>query len=813
MSTIKLYRNCKILEEKNFQVDDIEQYLATLTPVKSFDNAQYIKMGLDAEVKVNLDQTYLDKQWTNMYNYCSIELDDGGQDNTYYYFIRKMQWISKDAIKLILHLDVLNTYKDQVKLTDKTTINRMHKDRFVNKINRTYTHTGYLDDVIEWDWDITEDEAIGKATFTLGVDFVGYPIEKKDVLFQVNQEPYNINLWDVSRNTVDNTITITVYFQQTVIPQETYGIFIDTLILTRRIDFTDEGFNPVLYKKSDEVIYDASTMKWYLMYKTQQDISAETTQAVNTYLLPESPILLKYRSSDPDNVLTTANYITGSTQYLIIVNDEQAIYNSLDMYGSVNGTDWSFVKHLDKNKGGANLTTWIKLIKSGNNIKATYCVSTGRTYQETELGEYAKVRFGNYDRLFYKENTTSGPLKVWNFSGSATQVVTLKSINDINRTDATIIKIIELPYCPCTIKKEADGSFILNNYESTIWEYNSGVGYLEQRNYTINTQLKGVLTPETNPLLELYCTTNTINTASLRNDTYESKLYHSAFHHFKYVYDSFNYSINLENYNESYLSEKGKWEIDYVVANTCNTRFLFNFNNMHFKYSTQDYDTIMCCSRNNEVTITNSNYLQYLRTGYNYDQKNKSIAITQSLLGTGTHLAQGAVTGAFTGGGSVGAAAGALIGAGAGITNTVMSIIQTERSFEQKQVEMKNQAGSVSGADDLDLLRYYANDNKMKLCLYELSNNTKERIADLFYYCGYKCDYQDVPNTNSRYWFNFIQCDPVYDCDNTTAKMSKDQKDELTNKYREGVTVLHHHTTWDFDQVKENWELTIIPIL
>lgn len=64
MSTIKLYRNCKILEEKNLQIEDIHQYLATFSggDTKVFNDAQYIKQGLDTEVKVTLDQTYLDKQ-------------------------------------------------------------------------------------------------------------------------------------------------------------------------------------------------------------------------------------------------------------------------------------------------------------------------------------------------------------------------------------------------------------------------------------------------------------------------------------------------------------------------------------------------------------------------------------------------------------------------------------------------------------------------------------------------------------------------------------------------------------------------------
>lgn len=836
MSKIVLFRNARILEDKNMQVDDILNYLGTLSTPKTYNNAQLIKNvnDIDLTVKVDLDQDYMEKDVVNNYNYCSIS-NEGSNADTYFYFIRKINWKAKKCLELVLHLDVLNTFKGEYTLTDKTTIERMHKDRFISKLSRSYQTQGDLDDSI-WDWSVTEAEAIGRATFNLPNNMINEEFNKDAIRFDIDQVPYSTNLWEFTRDINNNTITFTVYIQSSVIPQDPYSIFISYNSLKRVVDYQDEGITPVLYKQSEETIYDESYMKWYLMYNTDADVDPESSQAVSTYLIPEKTTLVKYRSAIYHSALDTTNYITDSSKSYYVFPDIP-----VDIYVSEDNVTWNklttITEEYSKGESQIRRRILIQLNKDGTKIKIRKVFATVAPRSSTQgvdkLGSYTYVRFGDYAELKYVKDSMSvadssvnimskiteiqNKTKLtWSFGEGSNINSMITGIDIINRSNARIIKIIELPYCPCKVTKNADDSITLNDYQTTVWEVaisedigGQTINAFKLNNYSLNTQIKANIQCSNNPLTDLiYCSKTPANT-DVRNDNLESKLLHSSYYNYKFVYDSFNYPIQFENYQTSYLSSTTTFNIEYVVANTCNTRFLFNFINMHNKYNTQDYENIMCCTRNNEVTLNNSNYLQYLRTGYNYDQKVKSQNQTQQWINVTAGIAKGAIGGAMSGGG-VGAIAGAIIGAGVSIYNAAVSTVQQEQALQQKINELKNQAGTVAGTDDLDLLRYYTNDNKMKLCLYECSDNMKERLADLFYYCGYKVGVQAIPNTTSRYWFNFIQCSPVYDQDNTKAKINKECLDELTNKYKNGVTVYHHHTTWDFDQVKENWETTLI---
>lgn len=847
---IVLYRNCRILEDKNMQVDNLKDYLATLQ-TKVFPNVtqtaepQIIKNinDIDLTIKVDVDQEdYLKRSVHNQYNYAMITIDDNiANTNAYYYFIRKINWKSQKCAELELHMDVLNTYQGEYTLTDKTTIQRMHKDRFASKVNRSWNQIGYLDEQTVWDWEITEAEAIGNATFTLPDAFKGEDFTKDLVTFEYDQEPYSRNLWEFSRDVINNTIHITMYIQQQQIPQEPYGVFVSYNSLLRDVDYVDEGIQPVLYKVSEDIVHDGTKMKWYLMYKNATPVAPATeTEAVDTWLIPENSIKVTYRTSPVTNALNANDHISSSSHAYYVFGGEygydEHVYddqNNIPVYVSDDGTNWEKISLIYTDKSTVTSLTYRNYIMMEHsddkiNIKECYWEKWGTsTYAGVKnLGAFKYVKLGGYKSIKYKKSTTfltsqniawkqgkviQSPDYQWNFTGGATATAQTTGIDLVDKTDGKIIKIIELPYAPATVTYDnVTHTYSINNLEESIWVYNTSEKMFKQAIRGVNIRLEQNIKNTTNPINKLKLLTASISTAQNRDDTNESKLYHSAYYINKYVYDSFNYGLALENYDISKFTTD--WNIHYLVANTCSSRFMFDFTNFYNRLSTQDYDNMFTVARNNEITIANSSYIQYLRNGYNYDQKTRAINTVQAVVNVGSTAAKGAVGGALTGssGGAVGAAFGAALGAAGGIFNTIVSVTEAERSQIQKMNELKNQAGSVNGADDIDLLRYYTHDNKMKLCLYEVSDNTKERIADLFYYCGYNVGLQAVPNTTSRYWFNFIQCTPVYDTDSTKAKLNKECLDELTRKYQSGVTVYHKHTTWDFDQIKENWEVALL---
>ena len=193
--------------------------------------------------------------------------------------------------------------------------------------------------------------------------------------------------------------------------------------------------------------------------------------------------------------------------------------------------------------------------------------------------------------------------------------------------------------------------------------------------------------------------------------------------------------------------------------------------------------------------------MNYLRNGYNYDLKAKNSQAAQSWIGTGLSLLGGGL--GFVLGGAVGAAAGiSLITSGiSSISSAIIGNIQNESNIEQKLNESKNTTNSVSSSDDLNLLNWYS-DNLLWATTYDISEQQKSNIFDLFYKTGYSCNETGIPNVNSRYRFNFLQCTPDF-----TTKANpiwQEYINDVIARFELGVTYFHTYT--DFNQQYENWE-------
>ncbi|MBR2651411.1 hypothetical protein IKD48_01140 [bacterium] len=133
---LTIYKNCAIIPEKNFKVDDLEAYLSTLTHI-DYQNSQVIKHDLTTKYKIQLEQRELELA-NNNYNYCKfLNQEKTGESqwssfNYIYYFIVNKKWVSSECIELELEMDVLNTIKNYVSLSEKTIILREHKNRWEN---------------------------------------------------------------------------------------------------------------------------------------------------------------------------------------------------------------------------------------------------------------------------------------------------------------------------------------------------------------------------------------------------------------------------------------------------------------------------------------------------------------------------------------------------------------------------------------------------------------------------------------------------------------------------------------------------------
>ena len=322
----------------------------------------------------------------------------------------------------------------------------------------------------------------------------------------------------------------------------------------------------------------------------------------------------------------------------------------------------------------------------------------------------------------------------------------------------------------------------------------------------LNIKFDNVFKANVNPFDVLTIELPEITHTELRNDYYESKLYSSELYVPKFIYDSFNLNFELQNM----ATIPTKFNVDFTTTSTINSAFMFTFPEYELKYSGQDYDNILVVRRNNEISLYNNAYINYIKTGYNYDVKNKNTQLATSWISAGIQIAGSVLSflaAGATGGLSAVAAIGLATSATVTIANNISNDVKAERSIQQKLEEARNQATSVSGSDDIDLLTKYSQ-NKAKLAIYKASDNVMKHAADLFYYCGYTANRQDIPNTTSRYWFNYIQCEPVFNEEETS--IYKNYLDDIKARYNAGITVYHaHNNTYDWDQTHENWEINL----
>lgn len=393
------------------------------------------------------------------------------------------------------------------------------------------------------------------------------------------------------------------------------------------------------------------------------------------------------------------------------------------------------------------------------------------------------------------------------------------TLNEVDKTDSRIVKIIKLPYAPCNVT--------YNNGVYTFpseWKYEAG--YMKLNDTSLSTEFENDIGRIYFP--ELFHT-ETAQPTQLKNFDRESKLYHSDFYNFKLVYDSFVREIALERIDTSEFSKATTWDmastfvsLKFKPTNTINSKFAFKidystWDEAHYfaQYNQSfDYEDYLLISRNNEETIFSNDYLNYIRTGYNYDKKAKEQQSNQNFLLAGVQLAAGVASFAATSiTGGISAAAGISLVSGAitTLSSAAYNKSQNENSMQNKLANLAAQSTAVMGSDDVDLLSYY-NGNRLEIKKYDTISQQKEALYKLFFYCGYAHNVIAKPNIRSRYWFNFIQCKPVFNEEGATPY--NDYLDDVKSRYQAGVTVYHHHydtIRWDWEQKYENWEVNFLP--
>lgn len=813
MSTITLYKHCKIEDERNLVVDNISTYLSTLTK-DTFNDMQYIKNEIEAEIKVILPQETISLNNTLDYNYCMVQNDVYG--SVYYYFIKNIVWVSKNAIRLVLKLDTLNTFNGKFTFDKQTKILRQHKDRFIKNPSYTIRIDAKRDDfgtpitpgtypyVFEYEEEI---ETFTDRTVSATAEVYGSPL---------------LIAPSINQTTIVGNI-LKVHLEWALNPTLWKGARIEVVYsastsVTRNIDILNEGINPTLYKNEERYLNNekySTNENWYLIYKGDGQESF-----VHTYLTKDEQFTLLVEPGTPSKTILptdlTANtyyYIdfatqtvdnprgdgTGEKNLVTITDGNGTNIGTATVTGRktvIEGVVFNTAEALCYYLSGSKIVVFKQIYIKQNNGELGGWSFVGFETLATNLDSISLNSTKNY-LIYEKASITKPRTDIRNGSATAVTVTpttaTINGLNQLNRYDTAekYIKIIELPYAPIDITYDSDNDMYIVNSPNT-----SVANSLIKINGSIKSSMN--LVGGDNILYKAIEKVDIHPTYfDTRIDAYESKLFNSEFYMPKIVYDNFAIDFKLEYVSKTASIDSTKWNVGYRVSQALGSSMLFTFNDYVCTVYNEDYNSILYINRNNQVALYDSAYIDYIKTAYNYDVKQNRFAITQNGLQTIMDTIEGAKYGGW---------AGAVAGAVKGIASTITTAYQTQNAMEQKMYQLSLQNTNIRDCDDLDVFNEYSN-NKLKLVIYKPSEKQLTNIKDMFYYCGYNENVMGVPNTNSRIWFNFLQCIPVFKITSTSAFMNNDIKNDLIQRYNEGVTYLHNtNGTYDFEQIKENYE-------
>lgn len=811
LSDIKIYKNCKIEYGKNFIVDGIEDYLSTLTTgLIHYDAFQYQKIQYSMNVKVPFMQWGLDMLSKNNYNYMSItnyQIDDPlYTTKTYYFFIIKKEWRAEESVNFQIVMDTINTFKPSTDFTfdGRTHRNREHKNRYVatqESYEEGFTITGKTS-LID-----------GTYKFVYTASFPYGTILNLTSGTGESPTPADLSVTFAWNNTL-HTYTITA----------TYGSEVNVSIPCRVmytgykkiIDTFPEGLEPILYKQQEKLVYEDLDCAWNLMYKNNDIINPDKFNQVNpisVYLIPDDNISVSVRTSGFVIYPNDFSFLSGSqtAQFGVVQNNGVIFKTSKGNF--VIKSEYSTYGEIPTDRRD---DFWISIKIVGSTITLSYYQSRyerqGNSPYTLRISKAIKVVDSitqididtELDKIQYGIDTLTPS---GYFSNTPFSTAYLNSFVDIDRTDSQIIKIIKLPYCPIELTMGTGGDYILPNG----WKYDSTTGFIKASEFVMKMQNE--LT-SISPIEKAKTTYLDINVnASRTSEPEDNKLLNSSFYRTMMAYDSFAYPFEMEKVDVNNLGNKMiGFKMNFVTSNTCNSRFLFDFKGYPLKMSLENYDKILNIARNNEVTIYSNQYINYLRTGYNYDVKAKERQDIASYVGFATGLVGNiASVGMGIVSGNPAVAVTSAISSTSSLVNTIIntanSIAQREANLEQKIAQLKAQSTSVAGSDDLDLLEYYSG-NRLKFVEYRCSDKVYNALKDLFYYSGYATDELGSPDMTSRAWFNFVACDLVM---NTIAYIPAEIEADIISKYAEGVFFLHkRNSTWNFDLNKANWEVSLL---
>ena len=604
---------------------------------------------------------------------------------------------------------------------------------------------------------------------------------------------------------------------------------------------TDEGETPKLVRDGAELtpIQDdkggTSDVSFYLIYRTDENGRPCVDMAASKQLL------IGRAGTPTPYSLPIANMVAG--RYYYLMGDISFDINGRSQHVRSDNTPEP-PEDADFELDGKGMLVFWKL--ANNYIAVSFVSDEGNLVELT--GEWWEPSAAYYidryhwfaDRgitiqhgktLYYSNNLTYNQEEIESFDNIEINAggsdVYLAPLSVLDLTDGNNVKVIECPYCPIDYIYDSQSelfTFDPNKFAST-----SPEGFM--RSYNVgrisfkNNSFASVL------LVSPFSYTASSATITAPKGTFKDpKEYTSPFYFHAFVYDSFAHMFKYEDLRKKSSPNflySDKIKISYKQSSAISSNLVFDFGmdasgNFEEYVREENFANVLPCSRNNEVPLYSSSYLEYIKNGYNYDKKkiretaaqNATLSAVQ-LLGSVLSFALSGATGGLSAVAGVGLASSAI----SSLASQAGTYKQASADLEQKVNLLKAQSFTVSSIDDLDLFKYYGK-NRLLHGVYHMQSGDKKRISDKFYFTGYAATRTGGP-VRSRLYFDYFQADADFMPAAPSAYLSIGQLDEYLDevkaKIAAGITLFWSSglalQSWKLTQERENLELDIYEML
>lgn len=770
-STLTFYKT-RLIPSRNAGFDNIETWLTD--DVEPNDRLvltefQYIKFNNDIEITIPFSQVNFNGVFP--YNYVKI-VNEG--ERPFYYFIMKPKWNSKNACSLELSIDSVNTFPEwKNALTSQTKIIRQHEDRFFRASG------GVLSPKVS-----KTDEGIGSLP--------KYALRNSEVV-KPSLPP------DGARDIISKNW----YSIFSNASGESTAPLVSKLVCEDSLNFEATPSNLPMSCNP----WDYTTEIWYghnnQWLMTSVDNGTNATATLQLSFQDSNGVIHNF----PSYSVNTSLVDSDSNSHAYSVVELNAVRQAVSIVFIIR-------KHFYNSNRMLERTETIL-----NDYRFTYGQQNYHSFAAAGVSNLGNIfTFNNANRLIrtegFNESTNFPYSTIANYFKErviSSGTYRLKSIafKDIDRSDSKLVKIIEWPYCPI------DGASYTLKIQPNIFSLNLPEGYhYDNDGYIYANNLypifKNYITDRDIPLEGFVDSAPEDKNACYlpKNINLETKLYNSNFYSAIFYYDVDYYEVKMENFTNEI---PGMVDVYFYASNSMASKLFFKIEYNEPYLEENRFEGILSSIKNNEMSILNNAYLEYLKTGYNYDKKQIEDTTKMSALSVGLQVVGAAasyISSIWTGGAGIAAGIALSASIAGSIASSINNYQLRESSLQNKVNQLKNQGASVASINDLDLSKQYGG-NKLRYNVYGVKDEIKQSLFDLFYYCGYAKNAKGIPNMNSRVWFNYIQLEPVFDY--KLIPIPQNFIDDISARLNAGLTIYHYFDeNFDYEQELENWETSII---